>query len=212
MSGTKPQQKLSRKEREHQFRLDLVLDAAEEVFADTSYANASVEDIAHSAEISVGTLYNLFHSKEDIYIAVIKRAQDLFFEKLNESLDDARGPRDQVHATVRYPFEHFTRYAKQFRHYAAASNGHQWELQTHVDEQAQGSQHTFTTRLTEICRHGLDQGIFKRGVSAELLAVTVLGIPHSFLLVWLEDETVDLLELVPQALLVADRVIGADAD
>ena len=53
MAQPLPDVKLSRKERELQFRMNLVLDAAEEVFSEASYAAASVEDIARRAEISV---------------------------------------------------------------------------------------------------------------------------------------------------------------
>ena len=196
-----------------QFRIHLVLDAAEDVFADHSYANASVEDIAHRAEISVGTLYNLFHSKEDIYRAVVSRAQTRFFEAANAKLGEARGPRDKVHAIVLHFFDHFSRYSRQFRHYVAASNGFQWELKSQLESEAFDMQAEFSKRVVEICQQGMDEGVFKKkGLSAELMAVTVLGIPHSFLMVWLDQDDVDLMSLVPQVLVATDRVTGAEVD
>ncbi len=201
--------KLSRKERELQFRMNLVLDAAEEVFAESSYAQTSVEEIAKRAEISVGTLYNLFHSKEDIYRGVVSRAQETFFKNLEEHLDAARGPREKVQAVIRYFFEHFTKYSRQFRHYVSATNGFQWELKSKLEQDAFESQRHFMRRLVDVCQQGMDEGIFKKGLSAELMAVTLLGIPHSFLMAWLEQEGVDLMTLVPPALVVADRVTGA---
>ena len=195
-----PDVKLSRKEREQQFRMSIVLDAAEEVFAAHTYAQASVEEIATRAEISVGTLYNLFRGKEDIYRAVVSRAQNLFFDNLEQRLDEARGPTDQIHSAVRYFFEHFTRYAQQFRHYVSATNGFQWELRSQLENEAFERQQSFNRRMVEICQSGL---------SAELMAVTILGIPHSFLMVWMEQEGVDLMSLVPSAQLAVDRLIGA---
>ncbi|MBI5503777.1 MAG: TetR/AcrR family transcriptional regulator [Deltaproteobacteria bacterium] len=206
------QRKPSRKERELQFRLNLVMDAAEEVFAETTFARASVEDIAEKAEISVGTLYNLFRSKEDIYRAVVSRAQEGYFDRVEERLDEARGPLDKVHAVVSYSFEHFHRYARHFRLYVSATNGFQWELRSKLDAEAIARQTQFRTRLTDICQDGLDQGIFKRGVPAEVLAINVANIPHPFLLVWLERETVDLMGLLPHALTLVDRILGVDVD
>jgi AcrR family transcriptional regulator len=206
-----PETKLSRKERELQFRMSLVLDAAEEVFGESSYADASVEEIAHRAEISVGTLYNLFHSKEDIYRAVVSRAQSNFFEQIQARVSEARGPREQVHALITYFFEHFTRYNRQFRHYVAASNGFQWELKSQLEHEAFDAQREFMKRVIRICEHGMDQGVFKsKGLTTELMAVTLLGIPHSFLMVWLDKQGSDLMSLVPQALVAADRVTGVD--
>ena len=204
--------KLSRKERELQFRIGIVLDAAEEVFAENVYAQASVEDIARRAEISVGTLYNLFNSKEDIYRGVVSRAQSMFFDNAEQCIDDARGPAEQIHACVRYFFEHFTRYSRQFRHYVSATNGFQWELRSQLEQEAFERQQNFNRRLVEICQRGLDEGIFKRGLPAELMAVTILGIPHSFLMVWMEQEGIDLMSLVAPAQLAVDRLIGATND
>jgi AcrR family transcriptional regulator len=204
-----PKARLSRKERELQFRMNLVLDAAEEVFGESSYAQASVEEIARRAEISVGTLYNLFHSKEDIYRGCVSRAQDIFFKNLEQRIDEARGPKEKVHAIVRYFFEHFSKYSRQFRHYVSATNGFQWELKSKLEQDAFEVQQAFMRNLVELTQRGMDEGIFKRGLPAELMAVTLLGIPHSFLMVWLEQEGVDLMSLVPSALVVADRVTGA---
>jgi AcrR family transcriptional regulator len=201
--------RLTRKERELQFRINLVLDAADDVFAESSYAQASVEEIARRAEISVGTLYNLFHSKEDIYRGVVSRAQDVFFKNLQMRLDEARGPKEKVHAVISYAFEHFSKYSRQFRHYVSATNGFQWELKSKLERDAFDAQQSFMRRLVEICQAGMDAGIFKKGLPAELMAVTLLGVPHSFLMVWLEQEGIDLRSLIPSALTVADRVTGA---
>lgn len=190
--------------------MNIVLDAAEDVFADSSYATASVEEIARRAEISVGTLYNLFNSKEDIYCRVVSRAQDEFFRYLYDEVIEARGPKDKIHAAVTCHFHYFSRYVKQWRLYVSASNGFQWELKSKLIGEAVESQTRFMDYLVEICQQGIDEGIFKTGVPAELMALTIMGIPHSFLVFCLDQDGVDILSLVPTALKVADRVIGAD--
>lgn len=202
--------KLSRKEREQQFRLNLILDAAEEVFAETSFAGASVEEIAQRAEISVGTLYNLFRSKEDVYRAVISRAQNIFFDRIEERVAGARGPLDKVHAVVSYYFEHFHRYARQFRLYVSATNGFQWELRSKLADEALQRQAEFHKKLADICQQGMDEGIFKRGIPADLLATSILAIPHPILAHWLAKEGSDLLTLMPFSITVVDRLVGAD--
>lgn len=204
--------KLSRKERELQFRLNLILDAAEEVFAGSTFGGASVEEIAARAEISVGTLYNLFRSKEDVYRAVVSRAQTLFFDNVETRVDQARGPLEKVHAVVAYYFEHFHRYSRQFRLYVQATNGFQWELRTKLADEALQRQADFMRRFTDICQQGMDEGIFKRGVPANLLASHIVGIPHPFLAAWLENEGVELMSLLPYAISIADRIVGADND
>lgn len=202
--------KLSRKEREQQFRLNLILDAAEEVFAETSFGGASVEEIAQRAEISVGTLYNLFRSKEDVYRAVVSRIQSIFFDRIEERVAAARGPLDKVHAVVSYYFEHFHRYSRQFRLYTSATNGFQWELRSKLADEALQRQAEFHKQLTDICQQGMDEGIFKRGVPADLLATIILSVPHPILAHWLAREGSDLLTLMPYSIAVVDRLVGAD--
>ena len=55
----------------------------------------------------------------------------------------------------------------------------------------------------------IDDGVFKSGLPADLMAVTIMGIPHSFLMVWMEMEGADLMSLVPSAQLAVDRLLGA---
>lgn len=212
MSDHTPEEgrKLSRKEREQQFRLNLILDAAEEVFAETSFAGATVEEIAQRAEISVGTLYNLFRSKEDVYRALISRAQNQFFDRIEERVAQARGPLEKVRVVVGYYFEHFHRYSRQFRLYVSATNGFQWELRTKLADEALERQAQFHRGLTEICQQGMDEGIFKRGIPADLLATNILAIPHPILAHWLAKEGSDLMTLLPYSMIVVDRLVGAD--
>lgn len=204
------ERKLSRKERELQFRMDIVIDAAEEVFAEFSYAKASVEEIAQRAEISVGTLYNLFHSKEEVYRAVVSRAQGSFFDEVERRIDDARGPHEKVLTAVSYYFQHFQRYQRNFRLYMSATNGFQWELKDKLVAEAQAKQVAFQTHVTHICEQGLDEGIFRKGIPGDVLAMTVLSIPQAFIAAWLDSEDDDLTAHIPRALAVVDRVLGTD--
>ena len=209
MEAVKPS-KPSRKERELEFRLNLVLDAAEEVFADSTFAKASVEEIAGQAEISVGSLYNLFRSKEDIYRGVVSRSQNRFFTTAEERMDAARGPCDKLHAAIASFFEHFQRYSRHLHLYASATNGFQWELKSKLAEEARARQDAFSRLISDLCQQGMDEGVFKKGVPAGLMAVNVVSIPHGFLASVIENEEIDLIALLPHAQALLDRILGTD--
>lgn len=212
MAETPQDRKLSRKEREMLFRMNIVLDAAEEVFANSPFAKASVEEIAEHAEISVGTLYNLFRSKEDIYRAVVSRSQSRYFDVAEERVDSARGPRAKLHAAVSANLEHWHRYTNHLRLYASATNGFQWEFKSKLAEEALARHLAFERRVADVCQEGMDDGTFKRGIPAEIMATNVLAIPHSFLAVAIGREDGDILRMVPHALALLDRMLGTDAD
>ncbi len=79
---------LSRKEREEEFRRNLVLDAAEGLFAEKGFDGTTVSDIAVRSELAKGSLYHLFQSKEEIISAILKRKLEGVWEKLNRTINE----------------------------------------------------------------------------------------------------------------------------
>jgi AcrR family transcriptional regulator len=60
----------SRRDREKEFKKQLIAEAAYKLFSSSSYEAVTVEDIARVAEFGKGTLYLYFESKEDILIYI----------------------------------------------------------------------------------------------------------------------------------------------
>lgn len=63
-----------RKEREKQQRREEIVHAAEKVFFSRGFEKSTMEDVAETAELSKGTLYLYFKSKEDLHMAVALKA------------------------------------------------------------------------------------------------------------------------------------------
>ena len=63
-----------RKEREKQQRREEIVLAAEEVFFSKGFSGSTMDEIAEKAELSKGTLYLYFTSKDDLYMAVAQKA------------------------------------------------------------------------------------------------------------------------------------------
>lgn len=95
---------LSRRERERLRRRRAMLRAAQAVFAEKGYAQATLEEIAERAEFGKGTLYNYFEGgKEEILFAVFERIFDHLHGLLRDAFAtdgaEAAPPlRDQFHA------------------------------------------------------------------------------------------------------------------
>lgn len=73
-----------RKKREKQQRRNGIIDAAEKVFFSKGMENATMDEVAETAELSKGTLYLYFNSKEEIYLAICMRSLEIMsdlFEK-----------------------------------------------------------------------------------------------------------------------------------
>lgn len=73
-----------------------ILDAAERHFLELGYESAKVDDIAHAADVAVGSVYNHFGGKDPLYRAVVERALELFEAYLDEDRDTDLSALEQV--------------------------------------------------------------------------------------------------------------------
>jgi AcrR family transcriptional regulator len=72
-----------------------ILRAALEVCGRTGVTAARMEEIAALAEVSKGTLYRFFASKEDLLLATILSSYQQGLERVDADLGSARDPREQ---------------------------------------------------------------------------------------------------------------------
>lgn len=67
----------------------LLLDAAEEVFAEKGFTPASLDDIARAAGYTKGAIYKHFATKEELFLAVSDRYWRRYFDNFAEVLSAA---------------------------------------------------------------------------------------------------------------------------
>jgi AcrR family transcriptional regulator len=68
------------KERRTEHTRQILLDAAEEVFARKGLTGAALEEIADSAGFTRGAIYSQFGAKEKLFLAVVDRQRDRFLD------------------------------------------------------------------------------------------------------------------------------------
>jgi AcrR family transcriptional regulator len=81
-----------RKEREKELRREEILNAAQKVFFEKDFSDATMDDIANAAEVSKGTVYLYFKSKEDIYLTVAMRGFKILQEQLERLVQTEASP------------------------------------------------------------------------------------------------------------------------
>jgi AcrR family transcriptional regulator len=69
-----------RKEREKEHRKEEIIAAAQKIFFEKGLPAATMDEIAEAAELSKGTLYLYYKSKEDLYLAVMLRGMGILAE------------------------------------------------------------------------------------------------------------------------------------
>lgn len=76
-----------RKEREKARRRKEIIDAAEQIFFKKGIESATMEEVAQKAELSKGTLYLYFSSKEELHFTINLRAMAILKRKFEKVLD-----------------------------------------------------------------------------------------------------------------------------
>lgn len=73
----------------------LIIETATTIFAEKGYHTTSVQEIAEKCSMSKASLYKLFTSKEDLFIAVFEYHQNIMFEKASTySFDPSLTPKE----------------------------------------------------------------------------------------------------------------------
>ncbi len=76
-----------RKEREKQQRREEIIQSAESIFFSKGFDRSTMDMVAEKAELSKGTLYLYFPSKEELYVAVARRAIQLLRRHTSEAAE-----------------------------------------------------------------------------------------------------------------------------
>ena len=82
------------RERRLEHTRSLLLDAAEDVFAEKGFTTATLDDIAHTAGYTKGAIYKHFATKEELFLEVSDRYWRRYFDNFAEAMSTA----DQVGA------------------------------------------------------------------------------------------------------------------
>lgn len=92
-----------------------ILLAAIEVVSQKGYHQASIEEIAKTANIGKGTVYVYFSSKEELFQELVKYSIQKFFEMLEQELNGIRDPKEKLKVVMivyaRFAIKH-TNFAK----------------------------------------------------------------------------------------------------
>jgi len=98
----KPAKKLGRKPNEalKKRRQEQILKAAALVFAKNGYAGTDVELIASRLQISKGTIYRYFPSKEELFIATMEQENQNLREHITREWNQGDNPETQIENAV----------------------------------------------------------------------------------------------------------------
>jgi len=175
----------SRREREKQRHRNEVLDAAERVFERKPFHEATMAEVAEEAEFAVGSLYNFFSGKNEIYLAMVERVVEKYMPEMREKIKAATSPLDaltEVFGVKLHVLEHHRGFVRAFFGQppiarSDAASGPQGVLR--------GSYSAYVEDLVGVFRSGVKAGVFVETDPRDL-AIAFEGITDAFIGQWVE--------------------------
>jgi len=89
---------------------ELYIETSAKYFEEYGYKNAKMSDLAKELEVSVGTLYKMFESKENLYFEYILYQIKQFVNTLNNNASD--DPIENLKLYLQYTYEPFIKKRK----------------------------------------------------------------------------------------------------
>jgi TetR/AcrR family transcriptional regulator len=102
-----------RKEREKKLRRNTIVDAAEKVYSSKGYWTATMDDVAEAAELSKGTIYLYFKTKEELYYAITLRGFKILTDMFQKAMQEGRNGLEKVF----FMGQSFFRFSKEYPDY-----------------------------------------------------------------------------------------------
>ncbi len=90
-------------------RVKAILKAAELTFLKNGFNNASVDEIADIADLGKGTIYYYFKSKDEIFLAIIKREADKVYEEIVKRVSKEKSLYEIVKEIISFYLEYFSK-------------------------------------------------------------------------------------------------------
>jgi AcrR family transcriptional regulator len=160
-------------------------EAAERVFVRSGFHAAKMTEIAAAAKVAVGTLYNYFDSKEEIFAEIfVARSRDLH-ARLEPALS-ADSPIERLSSTVRTCFEHMDRHGALFALFVERGGTAEYDLQRLGGDVCEAEYTRFLRMLRGIIESAVDAGELRRDIPAATMVATLSGAMNGATYAWLK--------------------------
>lgn len=181
------EEKLPRKERDRLRQRKEILDAALELFSQKGYDNVTMQEVAQRAEYAVGTLYNLFENKRELYKAILLEHCHRFHERVIYALDKAGDEISALRNYLKAKIEIFKENIPLIRLYMKETQGAKFNPKAGMEGELRELYDSFLAKLATVFESGIKKGLFRKELKPKDLAVALDALSTALLFEWVED-------------------------
>lgn len=162
-------------------RQQIIITAAEELFAHFGLRKTTMEDIASKSKMGKSTLYYYFKSKEDIFAEVIHKESKILQGKLSKNIQLADTPQAKIDAYVYTRMKHL----KKLSNYYLTLTDEYLEQYAFVERARQHFLEYEMNSLISILQEGIEDGAFQVAdveETARAIAIAIKGLEYPLLI------------------------------
>ncbi|MEW6086709.1 MAG: TetR/AcrR family transcriptional regulator [bacterium] len=163
-----------RKQREKEQRRTQIIKAGEKLFLKKGLENTTMDEIARSCELSKGTLYLYFKSKEELYLTIMLKAMNILYEMMKDNSEKIPPSPEKFRAIGEAYLEYYKKYPNYFKiitrfvdHNLLADKP---EIREVLGEIFKANNQVWEL-ITKIIIEGMERGFFKKTVNPMDLAI-----------------------------------------
>lgn len=183
--------KHSRKELELDQRRTYILDRAEELFAQRGFDNVSMAQIAEKSEFSIGSLYNFFPSKNDIFSEILCRKVKIMHDELSKINENVSDPLERIKESLRFNIKFFLSNREFVKLYYDDFERHEWGLPTRF----QKNELTLINKTAQIAvsmmTDAQKKGLLSNSFAPEKLMIILRKLVIGFHVYYLQQDKLD---------------------
>lgn len=168
--------KIARTEEEKARKRGDILDAAYRMLIRSGYHEATMKKIAREANVSYGTVYWHFKSKEEIFFAVLEKEIENINKDIPQLLDTDRRAVEKIEAMIRYLAGTLGGSADFIKLLFSALAGSGERFERNFEEMVRGMYSAYNDMLENLLITGQKEGDIRQDVDTRAVAVTMVSL------------------------------------
>ncbi|MGV8059222.1 MAG: TetR/AcrR family transcriptional regulator [Smithellaceae bacterium] len=176
-------EKSIRKEREFKARRAEILEQAEKIFAVKGFYNVTMAEIAHASGFSIGSLYQFFEGKENLYSSMVSEKLDLMYGQIREKVKATQGIAEKIEMIIAVHFQ-FVENNVDFCRLSLRGEGAALEVMTSLHRKLLDDYSKHLTFIESELKSGIKSG-FLRPLPSRDTAEVLLGLIRSSAVDWM---------------------------
>jgi TetR/AcrR family transcriptional regulator, fatty acid metabolism regulator protein len=154
-----------------EIRRGQILNAAEKIFAQKGYIEATISDVAREAKVSEATIYEYFPSKEDLLFSIPGETVSKSKERIEFTLQFIRGASNRLRAVI----YHYLWFYDNHPDYAAVTMMILKQNRKFLEEKAYQDIRETSRIILQVIQEGIAAGEFRADINPHLIRSVILG-------------------------------------